>query len=50
MLLVYGCIPALGSLKEGKDADIVIYDGDPLQIASSVRYTIVSGQIAWQAR
>ncbi len=40
----------LGSLKEGKDADIVIYDGDPLQIASRVKYTIVSGQIAWQAK
>ncbi len=40
----------LGSLKEGKDADIVIYDGDPLQIASSVKYTIVNGQIAWQPK
>ncbi len=40
----------LGSLKEGKDADIVIYDGDPLRIASSVKYTIVNGQIAWQAK
>ncbi len=40
----------LGSLKEGKDADIVIYDGNPLQIASSVKYTIVNGQIAWQAK
>ncbi len=39
----------VGSLQEGKDADIVIYDGDPLQIASSVKYTIVSGEIAWQA-
>ena len=39
----------LGSLKEGKDADIVIYDGNPLQITSSVKYTIVNGQIAWQA-
>jgi len=39
----------LGSLKEGKDADIAIYDGDPLQIASSVKYTIVNGRIAWQA-
>ena len=38
----------LGSLKEGKDADIVIYDGDPLEIASSVKYTIVNGEIAWQ--
>ncbi len=39
----------LGSLKEGKDADIVMYDGNPLEIASSVRYTLVSGEIAWQA-
>ncbi len=38
----------LGSLKEGKEADIAIFDGDPLQVASSVKYTIVSGQIAWQ--
>ncbi len=40
----------LGSLKEGKDADIAIYDGDPFQIASSVKYTLVNGQIAWQAK
>ncbi len=40
----------LGSLKEGKDADIVIIDNDPLEIASSVKYTIVSGEIAWQAK
>ena len=38
----------LGSLKEGKDADIAIFDGDPLEIASSIRYTIVNGKIAWQ--
>jgi len=39
----------VGSLKEGKDADIAIYDGNPLQIASSVKYTIVNGEVAWQA-
>ncbi len=39
----------VGSLKEGKDADIVIYSGDPLEIASSVKFTIVGGEIAWQA-
>ncbi len=38
----------VGSLKEGKDADIAIYDGDPFRIASSVKYTIVNGQIAWE--
>ncbi len=40
----------VGSLKEGKDADIAIYNGDPLQIASYVEYTIVNGQIAWQSK
>ncbi len=39
----------LGSLKVGKDADIVIYDGNPLEIASSVKFTIVSGEIAWRS-
>ncbi len=38
----------LGSLKEEKDADIAIFDGDPLEIASSIKYTIVNGKIAWQ--
>lgn len=38
----------LGSLTEGKDADIVIYDGSPLEIASSVSMTIVNGEVVWR--
>lgn len=38
----------LGSLKVAKDADIVIYDGNPLELASSVRATIISGEIVWK--
>ena len=37
----------LGSLKPGKDADLVIYDGNPLEIASSVQATIIDGEIVW---
>ena len=37
----------LGSLKKGKDADIVIYDGSPLEISSSVFATIINGEIVW---
>ena len=37
-------------VERAKDADIVIYDGDPLEIASSVKYTIVNGEIAWQEK
>ena len=32
-----------------KDADMVLYDGNPLEIASSARMTIVNGEIAWKA-
>jgi len=39
----------LGSLKAGKDADIVLYRGDPLEIASSVCMTLINGEIVWQA-
>ena len=37
----------LGSIKKGKDADIVIYDGNPLDIFSKVRATIINGKIVW---
>lgn len=37
----------LGSLREGKDADLVIFDGNPLEIASSVYMTIVNGKVVW---
>lgn len=40
----------VGSLKVGKDADIAIYDGSPLEIASNLRTTIVNGEIVWPAR
>lgn len=38
----------LGSLTVGKDADLVICDGSPLQIASSVWTTIIDGQPVWE--
>lgn len=37
----------LGSLKEGKDADLVIFDGNPLEISSSVCMTMINGNIVW---
>jgi len=38
----------LGSLTPGKDADIIICDGDPLSIESSVLKTIINGEIVWE--
>ncbi len=37
----------LGSIKVGKDADIVIYKGDPLDIFSTVHTTIIDGKVVW---
>ena len=37
----------LGSLEVGKDADLVIYDGSPLEIASKVSATIINGEVVW---
>lgn len=38
----------LGSIEVGKDADLTIYDGNPLQISSSAIMTIIDGKIVWQ--
>lgn len=38
----------LGSLKVGKDADIVLWDGYPLELSSTVHTTIIDGRIVWQ--
>jgi len=44
---IAGVDKRLGSLKEGKDADIVIYDGNPLEIKGTALFTIVDGKIVW---
>ena len=38
----------LGSITVGKDADLVICEGNPLEISSRVRATIINGEIIWQ--
>ena len=39
----------LGSLTVGKDADIAIFEGNPLEIAAQLKATLISGEIVWQA-
>jgi len=34
----------VGSLEEGKDADIVVLDGDPLEIKSRVEKVFIEGE------
>ena len=37
----------LGSLKEGKNADLAIFDGNPMEITSSVCMTMIGGEFVW---
>ena len=40
----------LGSLEAGKDADIILWTGNPLDIRSSVVVAIVNGKVAYDTR
>ena len=44
---IAGVDDRLGSLKAGKDADIVIYKGNPLELSSTVYRTLIDGCIVW---
>jgi len=37
----------VGSIKEGKDADLILCDGNPFEIKTSVHQTIINGNIVW---
>jgi imidazolonepropionase-like amidohydrolase len=38
----------VGSLERGKDADLVLYDGDPFEYTTHVEAVIVNGTVAYQ--
>lgn len=38
----------VGSLKEGKDADIVVWDKHPFDLMSEVLYTIIDGEVVYK--
>lgn len=40
----------VGSLEMGKDADIAIFDGNPLEVAAEVYCTLIDGEIAYRAK
>ena len=41
-----GVSERVGSLKVGKDGDVVLYDGDPLEYASHVTGVVIDGRVA----
>ncbi|HLK15915.1 MAG TPA: amidohydrolase family protein [Fimbriimonadaceae bacterium] len=40
----------VGSLELGKDADIAIWQGDPLSVYSKCQYTLIDGELLFQRR
>ncbi|SKC90192.1 amidohydrolase [Maledivibacter halophilus] len=47
---IMGISDRVGSLEVGKDADIVIWDKDPLDVQASVEYTIINGKIVYSRK
>lgn len=45
---ICGVSDRVGSLEVGKDADIVILSGNPLETLCEVKYTMIDGQIVYQ--
>ena len=45
---ILGVADRLGSISEGKDADLVIVNGDPLQLTSSIEMVLINGNIVYQ--
>ncbi|SCI85811.1 N-acyl-D-aspartate/D-glutamate deacylase [uncultured Clostridium sp.] len=40
----------VGSLEIGKDADIAIFDGNPMEVFTKTMYTIIDGEIVYEAK
>lgn len=38
----------MGSIDEGKDADMVLWSGDPLDYRSEVMATIINGEVVYK--
>ena len=38
----------LGSIAVGKDADLCLWDGNPLDVRSSVVKTLINGTVVWE--
>ena len=45
---ILGIAQRLGSIETGKDADLVVLNGDPLELTSSVEMVIIGGNIVYQ--
>lgn len=46
---ICGAEERLGSLETGKDADIAIFSGNPMEVSTRTLYTIIDGEIVYEA-
>jgi len=44
---ILGIADRVGSLEEGKDADVVLFDGDPFEYVTNVQAVIVNGKVTF---
>jgi len=47
--IICGVADRMGSLEVGKDADIAIFDGNPMEVFTKTLYTIIDGEIVYDA-
>ncbi len=47
--IICGVDDRMGSLEVGKDADIAIFDGNPMEVSTRTLYTIINGEIVYDA-
>lgn len=47
--IICGVADRVGSLEVGKDADIAVFTGNPMEVFTRALYTIIDGEIAYEA-
>ena len=47
---ILGIADRVGSLEPGKDADVVLFDGDPFEYTSHVEAVLVNGPVSYQRK
>ncbi len=48
--VICGVADRVGSLEVGKDADIAVFTGNPMEVFTRTLYTIIDGEIAYEAQ
>lgn len=46
--MICGVEDRMGSIEPGKDADLAIFDGNPMEVFTRTLYTIINGEIVYQ--